>query len=213
MDRQLGGLYVIVDPEATGDRDLVKITKAAVKGGADVVQLRGKRMSGLELFRTACAVRDVCRSEGVVFIVNDRADVAVSADADGVHVGQEDLPIRIARQVVGPERIVGASVKTVDMAREAVAEGADYIGVGAMFGSPTKPLSSVVGTERLRAIRDAIDIPIVGIGGVNLCNAREVIDAGADGVAVISAVVGVEAVEGAARGIKKRIERSDSGQA
>ena len=206
MDRPLGGLYVIVDPEVTRDRDPVNITKSAVKGGADVVQLRGKRMGGLELFRTACAIRDICRVEGVVFIVNDRADVAVSADADGVHVGQEDLPIRIARQVVGPEKIVGASVKTVDMAREAIAEGADYLGVGAMFGSPTKPLSSVVGTERLRAIRDAIDIPIVGIGGVNLYNAQEVIDAGADGVAVISAVVGVEDVEGAVWGIKKRIE-------
>ena len=139
MKRLVKGLYVIVDPEAARGRDLVGVTAAAVRGGADAVQLRAKGMGGRALYETACALREVCRAGGAVFIVNDRADVAAAADADGVHVGQEDLPVAQVRRAVGPGRIVGASAKTVDLAVQAVREGADYLGVGAMFASPTKP--------------------------------------------------------------------------
>ncbi len=205
MKRLVKGLYVIVDPEAARGRDLVGVTEAAVRGGADVVQLRAKGMGGRALYETACALREVCRAGGAAFIVNDRADVAAAADADGVHVGQEDLPVAQARRVVGPGRIVGASAKTVDLAVQAVREGADYLGVGAMFASPTKPGSSVIGPEGLREVRAAVRAPIVGIGGVDAGNAGMVMEAGADGVAVISAVVGAEDVEEAARRIKEAI--------
>lgn len=203
MKRRVGGLYVIVDPEAARGRDLVTVAQAAVLGGADVVQLRAKAMGGRALYEAACAVRDICRAGGTIFIVNDRADVAAAADADGVHVGQEDLPVAQARQIVGPDRIVGASAKTVDLAVQAVRAGADYLGVGAMFASPTKPGSSVIGPGCLREIRAAVQAPIVGIGGVDAENARAVIQAGANGVAVITAVVGAEDVEAAARKIKQ----------
>ncbi|OGG52829.1 MAG: thiamine-phosphate diphosphorylase [Candidatus Handelsmanbacteria bacterium RIFCSPLOWO2_12_FULL_64_10] len=205
MKRLVKGLYVIVDPEAARGRDLVGVTAAAVRGGADAVQLRAKGMGGRALYETACALREVCRAGGAVFIVNDRADVAAAADADGVHVGQEDLPVAQVRRAVGPGRIVGASAKTVDLAVQAVREGADYLGVGAMFASPTKPGSSVIGPEGLREIRAAVRATIVGIGGVDAGNAGLVMRAGADGVAVISAVVGAEDVEAAARRIKEAI--------
>ncbi len=205
MKRLIGGLYVIVDPEAVRGRDLVTVTQAAVRGGADVVQLRAKAMGGRAFYEAACALREVCRAGGAVFIVNDRADVAAAADADGVHVGQEDLPVAQARQVVGPDRMVGTSVKTANLAVQAVREGADYLGVGAMFASPTKPGSSVIGPERLREIRAAVQVPIVGIGGVDAGNAGIVMQAGANGVAVIQAVAGAEDVEAAARRMKEAI--------
>ena len=203
MNRRVEGLYVIVDQKAAKGRDLVEVARAAIRGGADVLQLRSKNTGGRELYEIACALRDVCRAGGAIFIVNDRADVAVASDADGVHVGQEDLPVWAARRAVGPNRIVGTSVKTSAIAVRAQEEGADYLGVGSMFPSLTKADSSVIGPMGLAEIRAAVQIPVIGIGGVNGDNAGEVLQAGADGVAVISAVVGAEDVEEAARRIKQ----------
>jgi thiamine-phosphate pyrophosphorylase len=142
----------------------------------------------------------ITRPSGVVLIVNDRVDVALAIDADGVHVGQDDIPVPVARRLLGPDKIVGTSAGTVEEARQAELDGADYVGVGSIFTTASKPdAGDAIGPDALRRIREAIHIPIVAIGGLNASNAAEAIGAGAQGVAVISSVVGADDVASAAR--------------
>jgi thiamine-phosphate pyrophosphorylase len=181
-------LYVILDRAAAGGRDLVEILDAAIAGGARMVQLREKTWPSGRLLPLAERLRARCRQAGVTFVMNDRVDLALVLEADGVHLGQDDLPPRLARPLLRPGMILGVSTHSVEQARRAQADGADYVAVGAMFPTQTKPDFELVGPALVRAVRVEIHVPLVGIGGITPQNAGDVIRAGADGVAVISAV-------------------------
>jgi thiamine-phosphate pyrophosphorylase len=181
-------LYVILDRAVAGGRDLLELLDAAIAGGAKTVQLREKTWPSGQLLSLAERIRARCRAAGATFVMNDRVDLAVVLDADGVHLGQDDLPPRLARPLLRPGMILGVSTHSVEQARRAQADGADYVAVGAMFPTSTKPDFELVGPALMRAVRPEVRVPLVGIGGITPQNAGEVIRAGADGVAVISAV-------------------------
>jgi len=183
-------LYVVLDRTASAGRDLEVILDATLAGGCRMIQLREKEWPSGRLLPLAERMRDRCRRAGATFIVNDRVDLALAVGADGVHLGQDDLPPRAARPLLRPGMVLGRSTHSVGQAREAQVEGADYIAVGSMFPTRTKPDFQLVGPELIRAIRPETRSPLVGIGGVTRENVAEVICAGADGVAVISAVCG-----------------------
>jgi thiamine-phosphate pyrophosphorylase len=200
------GLYVVTDESLSRGRLTAEIVAAAIRGGADAIQLRAKDLPLREQVAIGRVLRAITREAGVLFIINDRADLAVALDADGIHVGQDDLPADLARKVVGPDKIVGVSAATVEEARIAREMGADYLGVGAIFGTATKSdAGAPVGPERIGPIKAAVGLPIVAIGGIGRDNAAEVIAAGADGVAVVSAVVAADDPEAAARALKETV--------
>jgi len=181
-------LYVILDRAVARGRDLVELLDAAVAGGCRLVQLREKEWPSGRLLPLAERLRARCRAAGAIFIVNDRVDLALAVGADGVHLGQDDLPARAARPLLHPGMILGVSTHSVTQARAAQADGADYVAVGSMFATRSKAEFELVGTDLLRKLRGEIRVPLIGIGGITHDNVREVIAAGADGVAVISAV-------------------------
>ncbi|MDM7462008.1 MAG: thiamine phosphate synthase [bacterium] len=185
---RLAGLYVITDSQV---RDPLETARLVLQGGGRIVQLREKHMTTRQLVRIGQALRTLTREYGALLIVNDRLDVALAVEADGVHLGQDDLPAALARKIAGDRFIIGVSAETVEEARRAEADGATYLGVGPMFATATKPdAGAPVGPERLRLIKQAVAIPVFGIGGIAPANARAVLEAGADGVCVISAIVG-----------------------
>jgi thiamine-phosphate pyrophosphorylase len=192
---RLQGLYVIIDTTMLRGRSYQEVTNQVIRGGAGVIQLRDKEHGKKELLTIARDIRDLCQEKGILFIVNDHLDIALAVDADGLHVGPDDLPVATARKLLPLDRILGGSARTVDRAVALSADGADYIGVGAMFPTGTKEHAEVVGIKRLNEIKAAVSIPIVAIGGINEDNIKKVIDAGADAVAVISAVLGADDVE------------------
>jgi thiamine-phosphate pyrophosphorylase len=200
-------LYVITDERLGRGRSHLRIAEAAILGGADVLQLRDKEASSGRLYRAALELRKITREAKVPFIVNDRLDVALAADADGVHVGQEDLPASVARRILGPGKILGVSAETVEEAIRAEEDGADYLGVGPVFEARgTKAdAGEPVGLELVEQIRRRCRLPIVAIGGINAENARKVREAGADAVAVISAIVAADDIAQAARQLKLRL--------
>jgi thiamine-phosphate pyrophosphorylase len=200
-------LYVITDERLGRGRSHLRIAEAAILGGADVLQLRDKEASSGRLYRAALELRKITREAKVPFIVNDRLDVALAADADGVHVGQEDLPASVARRILGPGKILGVSAETVEEAIRAEEDGADYLGVGPVFEARgTKAdAGEPVGIELIAQIRRRCRLPIVAIGGINAENARKVREAGADAVAVISAIVAADDIAQAARQLKLRL--------
>jgi hydroxymethylpyrimidine kinase/phosphomethylpyrimidine kinase/thiamine-phosphate diphosphorylase len=183
----INGLYLITDDDRDGR--LAERVAAALAGGARLVQYRDKGRSAAEQAAVGRELAALCRRAGALFLVNDSAELARACGADGVHLGQGDGSIAAARSVLGPGRIVGVSTRTVAQARRAEAEGADYIGLGAMFPTGSKADAELVGPARLRQVRQAVRLPIVAIGGITRENAGEVIDAGVDAVAVISAVM------------------------
>merc|ERR1712176_600687 len=183
--------YAVTDSKinARYGRDLVGAVNGAVQGGATIVQLREKGGSTSDLIDQAKAVIEVCRPFGVPVIVNDRVDVAIAVDADGVHVGDDDIPVKIARKMVGPMKIVGASVKTPEQAIRAERDGADYVGSGACYSTSTKSDSTLIGLDAVKKIKESVDIPVVAIGGIDHENAKEVlVETNADGLAVVSSV-------------------------
>jgi thiamine-phosphate diphosphorylase len=185
-------LYVILDRSAARDRDLGALLESIIAGGVRMVQLREKAWPSGRLLPLAERLRARCRAAGVTFIVNDRVDLALAVGADGVHLGQDDLPSRAARPLLRPGMILGRSTHSVEQARAAMAEGADYIAVGSMFPTATKPDFELVGPDLIRKLRPEIPVPLIGIGGITPANVGEVVGAGADGVAVISAVCGAD---------------------
>lgn len=183
------GLYVIIDPAVAGGRDLLPIAREAVAGGAAMLQWRDKtREKGLQLADVK-AVAEICRGAGVPLIVNDHADLALAARADGVHLGQKDLPVREVRKLVPNRWIVGASTNNVDEAGAADADGADYVSVGNLFGTTSKDDTRPATLDTLRDVKAAVHVPVCAIGGINDTNIAEVIAAGADIASVISAVM------------------------
>jgi len=204
--KHIVGLYVIIDTQALKGRCHIEVAAQAIGGGAKAIQLRDKLSSKRELLPVAQQLKNLCAEHDVPFIINDHLDLVLAADADGLHLGQEDLPISVARKLLPMGKILGCSTRTVDQATAAESEGADYIAVGSIYPTPSKETAEVVGLDRLRQVRQVVTLPLVAIGGITRDNAAEVMAAGADSVAVISAVLGADNVEDAARQIVARLE-------
>ncbi len=187
------GLYVITDQELHPGRTHLMIAQAAIEGGARLIQIRDKTASDREFYEAAVAIRELCRQAGALFFVNDRVHVAVAVGADGVNIGQSDLPISIVRDILGEKAIVGVSCDCIEQAIQAEKDGADYIGYGPVFATATKlDAGPVSGLVALRTVCEAVNIPVVAIGGIDLSNIHQIADAGAKSAAVISAVVRAE---------------------
>ena len=202
-------LYLLTDPGLTAGRPLLQVVEAALEGGATAVQLRDKKASPRELLAVGAEIRRIARRRQAAFIVNDRADLALALDADGVHVGAGDLPPLEARRLVPRPRLLGVSAATVEEALSAERSGADYVGAGPVFATSTKAdAGKPIGLDGITAIASAVRIPVVGIGGIGPGNAASVIGAGAAGVAVISAIVGAPDPESAAREILSRVHEA-----
>lgn len=198
-------LYAITCESAHPGRSIVEVMEEAIRGGADIVQLRDKTASKRELLEKAKALRELTRRYGVPFIVNDHVDVALAVEADGIHLGQDDLPLAEARKLVGPDKIIGISTHRIEEARAAEAGGADYIGVGPVFATETKPHATPVTTAYVRQVAAEIRIPFVAIGGIKLHNVDEVLAAGARRISAVSEIVGSADVRGTCRQFVERI--------
>jgi thiamine-phosphate pyrophosphorylase len=200
-------LHILTDREWSRGRDMLSVAAAALDGGATVIQLRDKSASTRLLIEEGLALRALTRERGALLIVNDRVDVAVAVEADGAHVGQEDMPADLARRLLGPKRILGGSATNIEEADEAVAGGADYLGVGPIFPSPGKAdAGPATGIHLLTELAKHHTIPLIAIGGITAENATEVMRAGAVGVAVITAVVYAEDITAASRLLRRAVE-------
>jgi thiamine-phosphate pyrophosphorylase len=205
-------LYVITDAKLSRGRSHLEVARAAIEGGASIIQFRDKEMTTRQLVETARKIKELTEEANIPLIINDRLDVALAVDADGVHVGQDDMPATLARQLIGPHKILGVSASTVEEALQAEREGADYVSASPVFTTPTKPdAPPPTGLEGLSAIVKAINLPVIAIGGINEENATEVIEAGAHGVAVISAVVSAPDIAAAARLLRETVEAAWKG--
>ncbi len=201
-------LYVITDEEIAGGLSHAEIARRALAGGADVIQLRDKACGSGDLLRIGRVIREITRKTGALFIVNDRLDVALACGADGVHLGQDDLRADVARQIAPQGFIIGVSVGTREEAFRAEREGADYLALSPVFPTASKYNAGPGhGLEVLQDIRRNVSIPIIAIGGVNTGNVEDVIAAGAEGVAVISAVVGSPDIAASARQLRKLVRK------
>ncbi len=193
---QIRGLYAIVDDSFP---DPAAVAADVLAGGCRIIQLRSKKMSTGDFVALAKEIGDACKKAGALFIVNDRADIALACGADGVHLGQDDLPVAATRRVLGKERLIGLSTHSPDEAVEAEAEGADYIGFGPVFGTTTKEDALTPrGLEALSQVREKVSLPIVAIGGINRANVATVRAAGANSAAVISGLASATDIRGAA---------------
>ena len=181
-------LYLVMDPAVIPQHDLLEAAEEAIRGGVRMIQYRVKEGGRRQTYEAARRLRDLTRREKVILIINDDVDLAMAIEADGVHLGQEDLPIARVRALLGPDPIIGASAHTVDQALSAQKAGADYLGIGPIFPSPSKQARPPLGPEILSKIRSKVAIPLFAIGGITEANVREVLLTGADGVACISAV-------------------------
>jgi thiamine-phosphate pyrophosphorylase len=203
---QLRGLYAIIDSQQLGKRSHLKVAQELIRGGASAIQLRDKLGGKSDLLKMAQELQKLCAENGVLFIVNDYLDIAVAAGADGLHLGQEDTPLSVTRRLLPMDMILGGSVNTVEQAKAAESEGADYIAVGAMYPTESKEKPNVVGVGRLREVRKTVGLPLVAIGGINSQNATEVAANGADAVAVIRALLGAKDIAEATRKIINSFE-------
>jgi len=197
--KRLTGLYVILDRQILAGRNEPEVAKQVIQGGVKVIQLRDKQGSKAELLPIAQKIKALCSKSDTLFIINDYLDLVLAVDADGLHIGQRDLPLPIIRRELPVDKVVGCSVNTVAQAVKAQNEGADYIAVGSMFPTTTKRDATVVGVDRLKQIRQAVSSPLVAIGGINENNISQVMAAGASSVAVISAVLSKEDIKGATK--------------
>ncbi len=198
-DKRYMLLYAVTDRAWTGEQTLYEQVEAALKGGVTCVQLREKEMDETAFLQEAKDICALCHRYGVPFIVNDNVDVAIACQADGIHVGQEDMAAGEVRRRVGDAMLLGVSVHTVEEARRAVRNGADYLGLGAVFPTSTKTDVDQMTNETLRAICDAVDVPVVAIGGINRGNLLKLSGSGVDGVALVSAIFSAEDIEDTCR--------------
>lgn len=189
MKKNVRGVYAIIDPEVESPLGPVELCRAVLAAGVRVVQLRAKKLFALDFYLLAREMAGLCKSSGAVFIVNDRLDIALCAGADGVHLGQDDLPLAEARKIGGENLIIGISTHTREEALEAQGGGADYIGFGAVYKTGTKDdVTAPQGPEKLREISELVMIPIIAIGGIGLSNLKQVRFSGAAGAALISGI-------------------------
>ena len=184
-------LYLVTDRELCRG-EFLEFIESAIKGGVSVVQLREKDASSAEFYNMALELRKLTSSYCVPFIINDRLDIALAVDADGLHIGQSDMPLEVARRLLGSEKIIGVSASCVEEAKLALEGGADYLGVGAVFPTGTKGDADSVSIDELRRIKGSVDIPVVAIGGIKEANAHVPLSAGIDGISVVSAIVSSE---------------------
>ena len=198
-------LYVVTDRNLMSCESVEESVEKAILGGAGIIQLREKDLTSRQFYETALKVKEICKRLGAVFVINDRMDIAMAVDADGVHLGQKDLPVDVARKILGKDKLIGASTATVEEAKEAERLGADYIGVGAMFSTGTKKDTRSVTPELLKEICSAVNIPAVAIGGLNLERVKVLKGTGVRGAAVVSAVVAKEDIKKAAEDMKREI--------
>lgn len=182
-------LYLVTDRDLLGSKNLAATVEAAIKGGVTLVQIREKDLSTLEFYQLALVIKEITNKYGIPFIVNDRVDIALAVDADGVHIGQDDMPLSAARKLLGDHKIIGVSAATLEQALEAQREGADYLGIGAVFPTMTKDDADHVSLEDLQQIKLSVTLPVVAIGGIHKNNIRNVMAAGIDGAAVVSAII------------------------
>ena len=185
-------IYLLTDDACLMGRPLLECVEQALRAGVTLLQYRSKYKDGGAMYQEAMALKELCDRYDVPLIINDRVDVALAVGAAGVHVGQDDLPCSVVRQLVGPDFVIGVSAHNPEEARKAAADGADYLGCGAVFGTGTKAGVAKLGLERLRSIREAVTLPMVGIGGVKADNYAEVLATGADGAAIISGILAAD---------------------
>lgn len=206
------GVYVLTDRQAARGRPQLALVAAALRGGATAVQLRDKTASGRELHALARGLAELCAARGALFLVNDRLDVALACGADGVHLGLDDLPAAAARVIAGPDFVIGASAATPAEVAAAEAAGADYVGVGPVFATGSKgDAGEPIGPEGLAAVARSAGLPVVAIGGLGADNAHLALEAGAAGVAVISAVMGAVDVTGACERLAHAVRSAQAG--
>jgi thiamine-phosphate pyrophosphorylase len=198
-------LYVIADRKICQGKDPVEIVSQAIQGGAQMIQYRDKESDDSAFLALALQLRDVCRNGDVPFIVNDRVSIALQIDTDGVHVGDEDLSVKEAREALGPDKIIGKTARTVQQALAAQREGADYVGLGPVFHTDSKQIDGPIGLEVVRSASEALKIPIFAIGGINLSNLDQLLEAGGTRIAVISAVVLSDDVKSSSRRLRERL--------
>lgn len=200
-------LYAVTDRAWVGRHSLYEQAEAALRGGITCLQLREKELDKAAFLQEAREIGGLCRSYGVPFLINDNVEVAIACGADGVHVGQEDMRADEVRRRIGDDRILGVSVHTPQEAREAVANGADYLGVGAVFPTATKGDAQAVSPATLRAICQAVEVPIVAIGGIGRDNLLSLAGSGVDGVALVSAIFSAEDIESTCRELRALAEK------
>ena len=196
-------LYLVTDVPARCTLPLAETVEAAIAGGVSIVQYRSEQPYGGAAYREALPIVEICRKNGVPFIVNDRIDLALALDADGVHIGQKDHALTDVRKLLGENKIIGVSVQTVEQAQAACRDGADYLGVGAVFPTSTKSDADDVSYEALKAICAVSTVPVVAIGGISLENLHRLSGSGIDGIAVVSALFGAKDIAGAARKLRQ----------
>jgi thiamine-phosphate pyrophosphorylase len=212
--KRIGRLHVLTDVVLQSRFSHEELTRLAVAGGADTIQFRQKTGATRDMIQSAQRMRRLCEEEGVTFVVNDRIDVAMAVEAHGVHLGQNDFPIPLAREILGPNVIIGGSAATMDEARICLSEGADYVGFGPVFPTGSKDdAGPVSGLEILGEVVLAIPLPVIAIGGVSAENTGDIMKTGARGIAVISAVCCQKDPEGATRALYAALEEAAKGGA
>ncbi|MNM64883.1 Thiamine-phosphate synthase [compost metagenome] len=192
-------LYLVTDRDVLKGRDLCEAIEQSIKGGVTLVQLREKDISSLDFYNLAVSVKKITDKYNVPLIINDRIDIALAVDAAGVHVGQSDIPANVARKIIGEDKILGISAATLEEAKLAEAEGADYLGIGAVFPTDTKKDARSVSIELLEEIKKSLTVPVVGIGGISQNNAELLKESKIDGIAVVSSILGKEDIEQASK--------------
>ena len=185
-------VYLVTDHRNKTNDEFLKIIEEAIKGGTSIVQLREKTASTKDFYQLALKVKEITSKYDVPLLINDRIDIAIAVDSEGVHIGQDDMPADIARKIIGEDKILGVSASTVEEAKKAQEDGADYIGSGAVFPTATKDDADSVSKEELKEIVDSIDIPVVAIGGITLENAGSLKDTGIAGFSVVSAIMSAD---------------------
>ncbi|HHW93740.1 MAG TPA: thiamine phosphate synthase [Clostridiaceae bacterium] len=194
-DEDMMRLYAVTDRAWVGKQTLYEQVESALKGGVTCIQLREKELNDEDFLKEALDIAALCKQYNVPFIINDDVEIAIQSKADGIHVGQDDMPVELVRQKVGSDMIIGVSVSSLEEALEAVQNGADYLGVGAMFSTSTKLDVSVLSKETLREICTTVDVPVVAIGGIGKSNISQLSGTGVDGVALVSAIFSAENIE------------------
>lgn len=208
FDKSMLLLYAVTDRAWTGEKTLYQQVEEAISGGATMVQIREKDMEEEAFLQEACQIRELTRAYGIPLIINDNIKVAIACGADGVHVGQEDMEVSEARRILGPDKIIGVTAKTVEQAKRAEEHGADYLGSGAVFGSATKKNAVFMSKETLAAICRSVSVPVVAIGGIHRGNAAELKGTGIAGIAVVSGIFGAEDIRKETEELRREAEKA-----
>lgn len=202
-------LYLVTDRDLSMGRSLEEIVEEAVKGGITMLQLREKNTSTADFYKIACSLKDLLKGHNIPLIINDRLDIAIASDADGLHIGQSDMPYSVVREILGKDKIIGLSVETIEQAREANELDVDYIGLSPVFSTNTKTdINTPLELEGIREIASFTKHKTVAIGGINTQNTGDIIKNGADGIAVVSAIISQESPRMAAAELKKIIKEA-----